>query len=569
MIKNSMIWVGPIVAAFLAAESSAAAQKESSAAAQKEPTAEAQSQNAGIGVEHVQDDKPISSPSAEIQTEVAKQVLEEAAQSKAKSKNRGSWSIAEKSTDSKPEAVIADESKEQAPIDELPQAAEDSTAREISDSEIGLEVNEPPADLTSNEESASQGEQAVLDADNKSAPSDAIEPSLTADAIKLEARQLSENLEQQYKALRKTLETEDSFSLELAENYFGYGKLLKQSGELEDAADAFVDALHIQKINHGIYAPEQRPVLKELFETHYALGNVEEFENYLDRILWIESHNPDLDDDFSFHILVSVGNQYLDDFLSSPTAGVRNVENLLRAKSHIRSAIKRHKSKPLSLLFLPYGELALIGFLESRIYSDVDKTSSILDHRIKSLRNLEGRELALASYLDDSFPRGVAHLKGYLKKATEENDVDHVVGAFMALGDYHQLFSKTDSAITFYRLAWQAAQNLPEDSPRHKALSTTTALPAFEYAQSRSPIIPARPSVLVPVKLTVNGRGKVLKVDKFAADSKYAEHSTRARRAARNLIFRPMLENGEIAETRKVDYDIRIYTRKKAGASDT
>lgn len=552
MTKKPMIWVTLIVAAFLAAELSAAVQGSSTTGS--------------------------NTP----QTESVPQIVEIDRPSSAETDSKGSWAISEETNDSDNKSIVQDTSVELDTYSNqeinakvaanLAGAAAIEAAAEAA-APLEEVTKEPQAVLATQEfpietDASRSGDEPVVEesggqqsAAQNSQPSD--------EAIALEAQQLSASLEQQFKALRKSLETEDAFSLQLAENYFGYGKLLKQSGELEAAADAFVDALHIQKINHGLYASEQRPVLKELFETHYALGNIEEFEDYLERILWVETHNPEIIDDFSFQILVSVGNQYLDDFLTNPTAGSRNVENLLRAKNHLRAAIKRHDNKPLSVLFLPYGELALIGFLESRIYSDVDKTSSTVNPRIKSMRNLDGRELALFSYLDDSFPRGEAYLRGYLKKASEENNADHVVGALTALGDYHQLFKKTNSAIQLYKLAWDAAKALPEDSARITALKTPTALPAFEYAQNRVPIIPKRPSVLVPVKLTVDGRGKVVKVAEFAPDSEYAKHSSRARRAARHLIFRPTLEDGETSPDRQIDYKIRIYTRKKAGAAET
>ena len=357
---------------------------------------------------------------------------------------------------------------------------------------------------------------------------------------RLRVRQLRRDLESQFNSIREALQTEDAYSLVLAEHYQGYGRLLRELGEYDEAVEAYVSALHIQRINHGIYSLEQRVLLKELFETHYELGNVEEYEDYLGRILWVEGKNPQLNDNFSFEMLVSVGNKYLDQYLSNPASGTRNVETLLRAKSHFRSAISRHKDKPLSELFLPYGELALISYLESRAYPDVDKSSSVIDKRIRLSGELHGSKHALASYLENSYSRGRSVLKAYLKKASDEKNADHISGALIALGDYHQLFRRSEEALKFYKLAWETSEILPEGNPRKTALITPTPLPAFEYAQQREVIIPNRPSILVPLILTLQGNGKVSEIEKLAEDSEHKKYGTRAKRAAKNLIFRPI-----------------------------
>jgi tetratricopeptide (TPR) repeat protein len=379
---------------------------------------------------------------------------------------------------------------------------------------------------------------------------------------KREKRRLSNDLEQQFKALRRSLETEDAFSLQLAEDYFGYGKLLRESGELEEALDAYINALHIQKINHGIYAPEQRLLLKELFETHYQLGNVDKYEDYLERILWVEKKNPDLDDDFSFQMQLDLGNQYLDEYLGNPTASSRKVETLLRAKGHLRAAVRSHKHRPLEVNFLPYGELALIGYLENRILGNVDETSYAIDPRLKRSEDLSGNEHVLISYLGNPFASGKAALGGYLKKATDEENLDHIVGALIALGDYHQLFKKNQAAIRFYKLAWKAGEKLPDGSLRLQEFSTVTTLPSFEYAKKRVPIIPNRPSILVPVKITLHGDGRVKEVGKLSEDNVLIKFASRARRAAKNLVFRPSLIDGELSDEQEIDYQIRVYARK-------
>lgn len=375
--------------------------------------------------------------------------------------------------------------------------------------------------------------------------------------------QLLSDIDQQFDKLQKTLETEDAYSLVLAEDYFSYGMMLRESGQYQDAIDAFVNALHIQKINHGIYSAEQRNALKALFELHYALGNTEDFEDYLERILWIEEKNPAIQDDLSFQLLVMVGNAYIDDFMRKPIAGQRSVQTLLRAKHHFNAAFTRHKHKPLSELVMPYGELALISFLESRLHHDVDKTASLEDPRLRRSSNITGRELALASYLENSFPRGSGLLKSYLLKAQAEQNQQHIVKALISLGDFSQLFKRHIHAAEFYQLAWVQAQILPEDDPVRAMFNEPVALPSFDYAYDREPVIPTRPTELVPVSLTISNEGRVTEVNKIDDSELSRSYFTKARRLAKRVIFRPRLIDGKAIQKDNFQYLQRVYAKKR------
>ena len=381
--------------------------------------------------------------------------------------------------------------------------------------------------------------------------------------VRLEKNQRRFNLDQQFGKLQKTLETADAYSLELSEDYFGYGLLLRDDGQYDEAIEAFIDALHIQKVNHGIYAPEQRPALKALFETHYALGNVEDFEDYLERILWVESKNPNLEDDFSYKMLVMVGNQYIDQFLKKPIAGQNSVQTLLRAKHHLNAAFKRHRNKPLTVALMPYGELALISFLESQLLDDVDKTASMEDPRLRGSRNLDGRELALASYLANSFPRGSGLLRSYLKKAQTEENLPHVVKALVALGDFNQLFRRHNEAAEYYKLAWTQAQNLPEGHKERDLMGSPVALPAFNYTIDREPVLPTKPTTTIPVILDVAENGTVSNIRRGDELEETNKYFSRARRKAKRVIFRPVIVDGVPQAATDLAHEQRVYSRKK------
>ena len=379
----------------------------------------------------------------------------------------------------------------------------------------------------------------------------------------LETRLLMRDLDRQYKQLRKSLETEDAYSEKLGENYFSYGLLLRQASRYPEAVDAFIDALHISKINNGLYSLRQRAVLKALFDTYFQTNDVEEYEDYLERILWIERKNPEVIDDTSFQMLTMVGNQYLDQFLRHPIAGQSSVQTLLRAKNHFLAAVHRHGNKPLTEILMPYGELALISFLESRMQPNVDKTSSMDDHRLRRSRYLDGRDTNLISYFEDSYPEGEAYLKDYLRKAIAEKKPRHAIYALISLGDLGSLFKENSDASNYYHLAQRMANETGHSDILANSFSEPVALPDFQYSVFREPVLPTRTSVLVPLFLQVNELGQVDQVAKLPADSEYALYYSKARRAARRLIFRPKFIDGKAVAVNELSHDIRVYPRRR------
>lgn len=381
-------------------------------------------------------------------------------------------------------------------------------------------------------------------------------------AIALRARQLRGDLEQQYAKLRQTLETEDGFSPQLGEDYLGYGMLLRESGEYKEAIKAFVNALHIAKVNNGIYSIKQRPVLKALFDTHFALENMEDYEDYLERILWVEAKNPGVRDQFSYPMLILVGNQYIDQFLRRPFAGDDSVQTLSRAKQHLIAAVRVHGREPVSQLLMPYGELALISFLESKLRPDVDRAALIENSRFRLPGVTDGRMQATSSYVDNSYKRGEIYLQSYLKKALAENDLRHAVRALISLGDFNQLFKKHNVAIQYYVQAWNNAQKLEPDDELREGFNKPVALPAFNYAHDRKPILPTRDSILVPLRLQVDSRGRVEEVALDGSGQQLEDHFSRARRSARRLVFRPQIVGAKAMASVGVTHNSRVYLKK-------
>jgi len=384
-------------------------------------------------------------------------------------------------------------------------------------------------------------------------------------------RQLAKQLDQQFYTLNLALQNENVFSPIVGEHYFGYGTLLKQAGRFDEARDAFVDALHIEKVNNGIYAIEQRPTLKALFETYLAMGNAEDLEDSLKRVIWLEDQNPELRDNFSFDMVLKMGNYKLDRYLERPSSSEGALLLLESAKQYFAYALARYEDNPISELLMPYGELALTSFLEYQVY--YSSTSNSLNSYDRGFRFGSRRPLSSAQLYDQpnrlggrSTKIGLSgefYLKRYLTKARIEENDEQIANALLGLGDINLMSGRIDLAQEYYRLAWQQAQTLADDSPIRLGLNQPVELPAFNYSMTRLPIKGRRETIAIPLTIDVAANGKVASVDKIALDDEYTDYYARAKRTVNKLIFRPAIIDGKLADVQQFTHQVKVHVKKK------
>ena len=373
-------------------------------------------------------------------------------------------------------------------------------------------------------------------------------------------RQLANDIDAMFSAIDEMLERADPFAPELGELYYSYANLLLQAAEFDDAQEAFTMALHIEKINHGIYSLEQRSALKGLFDTMYAQGKSNEFEHYLNRIIWIESQHEGFSDDLTYDLLLKAGNHYIDMFLQRPIAGSAGLELLRKANNFLIYAVSRHENLPMSEKLMPYGEIALANTLVSKILASVDKISVWQARQVRSQTELE-KQREDTRYLAQSFKRAEYYLTKYLKKAHDEAQNKDVVTALLQLGDLNLLFQRRTVAEEYYKEAWQAMEQLEDGEELRAQMAEPVRLPAFNYALERGTVATKRRTINIPMVFGVGDNGKVTNIQPIEKGDANYEYRSSARRAARKLLFRPSIIDGELAATERVSLEVRVTAR--------
>ncbi len=370
--------------------------------------------------------------------------------------------------------------------------------------------------------------------------------------------ELRESLERQFQVIREIEEEEDAFSENLGESYLAYGKLLAQAGRLDEASEMYAKALHLAKINNGVYAIEQRPVLRAVFEMHAVTQDVDKMEASLRQVVWLEKKHPKIRDAYSYDMVVRLGNLYIDQYLRDPRITELTLERLNDAIFYLKYAVNRYGDSPLSERVMPYGELALLYLYKTQIINELGRP--IYDQqRFRSYTDLDKAPTVHSrrSFLG----RAVKYLNDYGRKAETEGELEHQVRAARDLGDLYLLFNRGAEAARYYNQAWLLAAELDDDHELVKSFEQPEKIPNFNYAGDRLSAADDRPIAEVPLTMNIDRYGRVEKVLTKAGEGPFPKLITRAKRASRKMVFRPAVENGQLVATNDFSHEVKVALR--------
>lgn len=92
-----------------------------------------------------------------------------------------------------------------------------------------------------------------------------------------------------YRARINDIQNNDNpYSNELREQYDALGTLLQRNDEHEEAIKAFEAAMHIDRVNAGLYTLDQIPLVEKIIASHEALGNASEVNDFHGYLFYIQ-----------------------------------------------------------------------------------------------------------------------------------------------------------------------------------------------------------------------------------------------------------------------------------------
>lgn len=351
----------------------------------------------------------------------------------------------------------------------------------------------------------------------------------------------------------------------LAEQLSGLGETYQVRGQHRDAIEIFDRAIHISRINNGLYDLNQVPIIDRLLESLKARGLWEEVHKRHQYLYWLHKRNFGADDPRMLPVIDRLGKWYLNDYALNPDR--RMMGQLVDAHNLFQQAI--------DIIDGAYGEedLRLIEPLRGIVMSNWffynytgsgNQGPSALE-RDQLRRDLVADQLHFANdqnarftqYMRNNYADGKQALERMVEIYSKSSSAPPgaAAQAKIELADWEQLFNRRRAAQTLYEEAYQ--ELLSDERTRHlaeKAFASPVALPALDLVEAEVAAVDEESGTVeqyVLVTFDVNRFGRVERVDVVESQPENAtDHRTRIRRTLESTQFRPRMVDGVAVHTK-------------------
>lgn len=267
------------------------------------------------------------------------------------------------------------------------------------------------------------------------------------------------NIDLYQRQISKLESEEGVYGSALVEKLSGLGLALQQAGQHDQAISTFKRAIHLNRVNDGLYTTAQIPILYQQIDSHVALGQWKEVSDKYQYLYWLSSQNygendprmiPTIDRLSKWHLQAYTMNfgrdrqEVIQHLITAHTMFNRSIsliEQLDITKTNQQMLI--HELKGLTLTNYLFATFQRNVPIRSNTGMPLDPearhSAMVIDHYIsrsfRSGKEALNRVIDIYRHLEDAPPWAVARAK--VKKA-----------------DWLFLFNKRDAAFALYQEAY-------------------------------------------------------------------------------------------------------------------
>jgi tetratricopeptide (TPR) repeat protein len=364
----------------------------------------------------------------------------------------------------------------------------------------------------------------------------------------------------QYRQSIRELESESgAYASRLWEKNQGLALAYFNEGRHQEAVDEFRRALHIHRINNGLYNVEQIPILQQMIDNHIILENYSTADDHQYYLYRTRLRNFAPDDP-----------QFLNT-LREYALWQREAYLLEIGKNGYRRLMSIHnlQSQALALVEQHYGtsDKKLLPILEDLLntqYLIASHASQPMGDSTKSKYDrTEFDFLRLVSY-----SRGVDILNKAIDilNANPHSTIQAKAYTAVALGDWYQWHRKRSKAVKMYTYAYQLLSESDAHEEHLKALfDRPKALPATGAFDSQLANTKGKKKGYVTAQFSVTNYGAARKISFLEEETSelqpenYTRKRWRIKKSIKKTLFRPRFENAEPVNTERMVLRYEFY----------
>ncbi len=352
----------------------------------------------------------------------------------------------------------------------------------------------------------------------------------------------------------------NTYDPQLGETLHGMANTLRMAGEYSEALEAYRRAMHIQRVNHGIYSLAQEPMIRGMIATHQQTDNLAGATRQYQQLLRIHTRSHGDNSPELLPLLDEVSDWHLRAYAQDPSPGA--VFHLAASHSLLEHAIAIAES---------HGQDSDIKSI--RLLRDMVATNYYLaqHHSYYGGKTSDERFTFTTRTGPEAGPEAPSReemlmINSYRSgRMAQERIVDKFIDdpgatprqkaeALAELGDWHLLFGRHHSAREVYETSWRvmeeagaSRQELVDFFGHPRMLQ-----PGIEEESGSLPMQYAR------AVFSINRRGSARDIEILEVFPETDESlASEALNTLKSVKFRPRLEDGQVADTEQ--YAVKLH----------
>lgn len=265
--------------------------------------------------------------------------------------------------------------------------------------------------------------------------------------------------------ISRTLVSAGPYSLPISEAAFALGRLQQDSGELEAALASFERSMQVLRINHGLFSPEQVPVMRAIINIHIERNDVESAHAMQEALYNLQTRHFGADDVASVSALLEWADWNVNLFLLqdqlTPQFYITDTDQLrMRLRDPRLSLAYSGYTQALQLLqekstlederlVTTERKLAALNFIFNRKVQDAVSSLPSYAGQTKDFNSptqiLEQANTVHFADGSSALRRAIAY-----SYSVPNPDYDYIAARMMELGDWYLLFDRRAAALDIY-----------------------------------------------------------------------------------------------------------------------
>jgi hypothetical protein len=348
----------------------------------------------------------------------------------------------------------------------------------------------------------------------------------------------------------------------LAEPLTGLGRQYRQQGDMEQAKRLYRRALHVVRVNDGLYSERQMPILRELLDAYRVSGEMEALDNRYD---------------YYFRLYGNGQPPYTDVRLRAALAYLRwqreavrleldeEASRRLLALYHLNNELLQAVAAEPSVALQRYRDLVLsqmrnLYLLEDRFAPTVRNaglaTSAPIFAEEWDQKDFDKKRLELIQR--GALSQGAGMLQALIDRTVAAGARTELAGLHLELGDWYQWHGKDRQAAEQYQQVVQLLSQEDRPDLLQQWLGQPRELPDNGAFWQSRPDREGDRQVVVSVRYDVSARGRASNLQAGVADPADEGLASRLKRKLSQIRFRPRWVSGAAEAVSQVQRDYQL-----------